>query len=381
MTSKPSTGGTSPARQLVRRYRFGYDQAAHDSLLASVQAEGRCASPVAENGSGDLPDTACPRLPPLSFEYQRVAGAGDALYDNLGQMFEGFDHSIQKLANSPPYSLDEAHTGLMDVNADGLPDVLVSAAGFFNGNHGLYLNGASPALCRGSRGSSRCRSSRRPSVDRRRRAVARRARRWPRSISTPTASSISSICRSANAIRSSRPSASGANGFEMGGARESRRRRNKTSRSTSPATRPTFACIDVNGDGLVDVVYSTATAVQTFFSLGRYPGGDGQFGSARGRALSTATISNDPVVFCTPWSSTPVRFSDPDTQLADLNGDGLADIARVRDGQVLLLARSRQRLLRHGQSRRLRARGVRRRSPRRNAQPAPVRRDRSRHAC
>ena len=33
----------------------------------------------------------------------------------------------------------------MDVNADGLPDLLVAAAGLFNGNHGLYLNGAAGA--------------------------------------------------------------------------------------------------------------------------------------------------------------------------------------------------------------------------------------------
>src|SRR6185369_1366329 len=45
----------------------------------------------------------------------------------------------------PPYSLDEPHTGLADINADGLPDVLVTQAVFFHGNHGLYLNGAAPS--------------------------------------------------------------------------------------------------------------------------------------------------------------------------------------------------------------------------------------------
>src|SRR5262249_33068925 len=46
-------------------------------------------------------------------------------------------------------------------------------------------------------------------------------------------------------------------------------------------------------------------------------------------------ISNDPIVFCPPWRSTPVRFSDPDTSIADMNGDGLPDIVRVRSGEVV----------------------------------------------
>src|SRR5690606_36306902 len=36
--------------------------------------------------------------------------------------------------------------------------------------------------------------------------------------------------------------------------------------------------MDVNFDGLVDLVVTTGTQVQTFFSLGRLPGRDGQFG-------------------------------------------------------------------------------------------------------
>ena len=37
---------------------------------------------------------------------------------------------------------------------------------------------------------------------------------------------------------------------------------------------------------------------------------------------------------CVPWDSTPVRFSDPDIKLADMNGDGLADIVRIRKGDI-----------------------------------------------
>src|SRR5262249_50080127 len=46
--------------------------------------------------------------------------------------------------------------------------------------------------------------------------------------------------------------------------------------------------LDVNGDGLVDVVRSTGTQMQTFFALGRYPGGDGQFGNAQWTSATSA---------------------------------------------------------------------------------------------
>src|SRR5262249_4554347 len=67
---------------------------------------------------------------------------------------------------------------------------------------------------------------------------------------------------------------------------------------------------DVNFDGLVDVVVSTGTEFQTFYSLGRFAGGDGQFGSASWATKDSSDISNGAVAQCVPWSSTPVRFSD-----------------------------------------------------------------------
>ncbi|RDJ94302.1 hypothetical protein B4Q13_15385, partial [Lacticaseibacillus rhamnosus] len=88
--------------------------------------------------------------------------------------------------------------------------------------------------------------------------------------------------------------------------------------------------MDVDFDGLVDVVITTGTEVQTYFSLGRFPGGDGRFGQGKWTGATTATLSTEPVRPCVPWSSTPVRFSDSDIKTADLNGDGITDIVRVR---------------------------------------------------
>src|SRR5690606_2713824 len=83
-----------------------------------------------------------------------------------------------------------------------------------------------------------------------------------------------------------------------------------------------------------DVVVSTGTEFQTFLSLGRYPGGDGQFGSATFASATTSNIDNNPIATCVPWAGTPLRFSDSDTKLADMNGDGIVDIVRVRRGDI-----------------------------------------------
>ncbi|HKQ70887.1 MAG TPA: toxin TcdB middle/N-terminal domain-containing protein, partial [Polyangiaceae bacterium] len=92
--------------------------------------------------------------------------------------------------------------------------------------------------------------------------------------------------------------------------------------------------MDVNGDGLVDVVFSSATEMQTFFALGRYPGGDGQFGQATWTGASSAAISNQPVTSCVPWKAQAVRLGDGDIRVADMNGDGLPDIVRLRAGDI-----------------------------------------------
>src|SRR5262249_5015223 len=91
---------------------------------------------------------------------------------------------------------------------------------------------------------------------------------------------------------------------------------------------------DVNFDGMVDLVVSTGTEFQTFLSLGRFPGGYGQFGKAQWTGSDTAQISNEPISTCVPYSGTRVRFSDGDIQLADVNGDGIQDIVRLRRGDV-----------------------------------------------
>jgi len=100
--------------------------------------------------------------------------------------------------------------------------------------------------------------------------------------------------------------------------------------------------MDVNGDGLVDVVYASSTEMQTFFALGRYRDGQSQFGNGEWLSATEAKISTEPIRSCVPWSATPVRLGDKDVHVADMNGDGLPDIVRIRNGQVLYCFSARE---------------------------------------
>jgi RHS repeat-associated protein len=266
----------------------------------------------------------------MTFDYQHVDG-----YDTNGNPspnrlpgFEEFDGRVHSVANSPDHSVDEELTDLFDVNSDGLPDILVTAPALFGGKHGVFFNGAggkpdtfgqdSIAVI-GVGGAT--------ATD----ITLKNLNLTPQDIdgdgtidllhmpAQQTYSVYTPVKRASGWIWQGRviSTASGQNPkIDFG----------KDALDTKS--------IDVNGDGLVDTVFSGGTGFQTFFSLGRYPGGDGQFGHARWTGPRSATISNDPVVTCVPWDGTPVRFSDPDIKLGDMNGDGFTDIVRIHEGDI-----------------------------------------------
>ena len=334
VATKPfSTGGVTAPRQLVRRYHVSYDESSHTSLLVALQLEGRCALPVNESADQVLPATDCPRLPPSSFEYNRVPG-GDTLLDAQGRAFEPFVETVREVQNSPPHSLDEALTDIADVNADGLPDVLVTAPGLFGGQHGVYWNGP------GSTGSA---------------AFAVAPERMPVDLIGDVDAGVLQLSNSAVGVLDldgdgivnlvhMPPLLDGYTVFSPERTAAGRYRwRGRAVQTVDRAEvkldlgrrRPDARVMDVNGDGLVDVVYTSATEVQTFLSLGRYAGGADQFGQGSWTSATSADLSTDPIVHCLPWSATPVRFSDRDTYVAEMNGDGLPDLVRVRSGQLL----------------------------------------------
>ncbi len=331
VTSKTFEGDASSARELVRRYHLAYDTTSHVSLLESVQLEGKCSPNVFESSEALPESTSCPRLPAMTFGYQRVAGKDSKGAGTTSDLagYESFDETVHALTASPPNSIDEELTDLFDVNSDALPDVVVTNPATYGGQHGLFLNGQSGA------------------------ADTFTATRIAVVGGIPGADAGTITLKNANlaagdldgdgtvdllhmpmvkqyAVYS--PVGSGLTWTWQG---------RLVTTADLLAPKINFGkdaqeqhVVDANGDGLVDVVYVSGTEVQTYFSLGRLPGGDGQFGHGKWTSATTAELSADPVRMCVPWSGAPVRFSDAEIKLADMNGDGLADIVKLQKGNI-----------------------------------------------
>lgn len=330
VATKPFTGGIGAPRELLRRYHLTYDSAYHASLLQSVQVEGRCTAgalvvPTVEANEA-FGVTNCSRLPAMKFDYQHVAPFTTQGTPGTADLagYEGFDERVQEMTGSPPNSLDEEMTDLFDINSDGLPDVLVTAPGLFGGKHGVWVNGGGKFAFR-----------------------------------TLKVNGVLGADEGVITLKNPNVAAHDLDGdgkvdllhmplvktYSVYGVNTSLPQWTLDGRIITTASQQSpkldfgkdsdrIRVVDINGDGLVDVLRSTGTEYQSFLSLGRYPGGDGQFGSAVLTSPTTATISNDPIATCTPWSATPAGFDNDDVRLADMNGDGLADIVRVRKGDI-----------------------------------------------
>jgi RHS repeat-associated protein len=315
-------------RTLVRRYHTSYLAGLHASLLTSVQVEGRCAQPIAEGADGSLPSSACPRLPAMRLGYTHVAtdAQGGPLLDGG---FERLDTTVRTMSGSPDYSVDDTYTDLYDVNGDGLPDVVqTQAIPQLDWKHGLWLQGY--------QGKEDRFGPRQPM--------------GVEGVGGVTASSLSksspvvaALDLDGNALIDllHMPEDSTYSVYTPKGVGQNW---NWTGRSITTSDgldaridltndASLIRVMDVNGDGLVDVVKS-GESYQVWYALGRYPGGDGLFGTATWMANGTALLSMAPVERCVPWSSGSVSLGASDVKLADMNGDGLTDIVRVRSGDV-----------------------------------------------
>jgi len=338
VTSKTYNDAVTSPRHQLRRYRLSYDPSYHASLLASVQVEGRCAgaeanAPIEQSGSADpgappgrlpqvLPDTTgCETLPAMTFGYSHVPGS-PALPG-----YEPFNETIHSISSSPNYSVDPDTTELIDINGDGLPDVLDTRAG-----HQLFLNssggtsdsfgpsvamGTSPGGTFGS--SLKFSSPNLAALDLDGDGTANLVLAPPQNNTyytyTPTLRSGSWLWSEQQVTPV--PGASSKVYFGQ-------------DRSASKYTR----VMDVNGDGLVDVVVSTGLQYQTFFALGRLPQGSSQFGNGALTGPRSSQLSGDPVATCVPTSGGAVQLADSEIRVADMNGDGLPDLVRVRTNGI-----------------------------------------------
>jgi hypothetical protein len=338
-----ATFAVAGARHAVRRYHLAYDPAYHVSLLASVQLEGRCAgaeadAPAEDPATESLPEeTGCATLPPVTFGYRHVvpfqSDGNPGSADLAG--YEGFDERVIAMSGSPPSSIDDNLTDLFDIDSDGLPDVVVTTPGQ-DSKFPLYLNGAGGA--RDTFGASRLGvrgvlgatpSSLRLSNDN----VAVSDLDGDGTIDWLHQPAVRSYAVYTPALLS--------DGWSMVG-RAVPAAANQDPHLDLGEDAPDIEVFDVNGDGLVDVVRATGTTMETFFSLGRYPGGDGNFGSARWTGPTSAELSLSFVPSCVPLvaSGIPVRFSDSTTRRRRGISSSRAVLTRAERAALVRRARS-----------------------------------------
>jgi RHS repeat-associated protein len=338
-----STLGEVGQRFLVRRYHLSYDPGSYHSLLAALRVEGRPSVYSAEVGAyvgrqvreSELSATLVGQLlPAMRFSYS----APEATTESIAG-FGGLDGTVLESTASPNHSLDEGRSDLFDVNSDGLPDVLVTDPARFSGGAGVYFNGfaggragkagefsapvevAVPAGLSGTMDLSS-------------------ANIVPMDIDGDGKSDLLHMPRRANYgyfITSKRPA--GRSFDPLGGWSFAHVPTTLSPGQTDPRidlgqSGELFETADVNNDHLIDILKTTGQKVQVWLNLGRLPGGDGRFGSSSFDGQSHR-LGTEPIETCLPVSGRPVDFSSSDTRLADMNGDGLLDIVRIRAGDVV----------------------------------------------
>ncbi len=345
-------------RQLVRRYHLTYADSVDSfhSLLASVQVEGR--PDTEESGNGvtwnvfshidermaiDSEVIVGRLLPAMTFGYTDTP---------TGSVpgFGGVASTVYDIPSSPAVSADAARADLFDVNSDGLPDLVVTdparyrtpdgnpAAGvFFNGFEGdgvptypgTFSDAIPVGLPTGLSGTMNLASSTIVPMDVEgdgRSDFLHLPRRDRYGFFAPTRMSDDAVGSSV------RPSAQGWRFtyadvvLPTGGdpridlVREPER----------------YRTMDVNGDHLIDILKTTGRSMQTWLNLGSVPGGEGQFGQAIWNdGTQSWDLSNDPHETCLMHDGLPLDFSDPELRTADMNGDGLVDLVRLRRGHLL----------------------------------------------
>ncbi|WP_394845130.1 hypothetical protein LZC95_49765 [Pendulispora brunnea] len=334
VASKPFANALSAPRHQLRRYRLAYDPGYHASLLTRVQVEGRCADTEdgapSEGADGVLPPSSCPMLPPVTLSYSHAQRGDGTPVPTDPSGFEGFDDTVRAVNDSPAAGFDNAFVDFYDVNADALPDVLDTEAVLHQGRHAVYIQGTSgkadtfgpvtPLSVSPTSGiDSATLSFNNPNV-------------LPLDLDGDGIGNLVHL-----AVRQTpvvfKPVRAGS-AFAWAG-REVARNTVLDPTIDFSNQRGQVRIVDANNDGFVDFVVSGTTQLQTFFSLSRLPGGDGRFGSGSSTGSATAQLSAAPVTACAPFSGGPVFFDQSDVKTADANGDGLVDIVRVRNGNVI----------------------------------------------
>jgi RHS repeat-associated protein len=347
VTSAGTSGG---ARTLVHRMHFAYDPRSYQSLLRSITIEGRphaldAASgamigdaSIAESSLGDA--IVGPTLPPMVFHYTGEAALAAGL-----DGFPGLDGTRRRGDFGPRDGAGDPRADLYDVNSDGLVDLVVTDPARFRTAGGgpaagVYFNGFAGLDAHPSKAGTFSE---------------------PIAVAVPAALSDAMQLTNPNIAPMDVDGDGRSDLLHMPRAREYGffTPVRAPGAEASPAAQgwrfvhldvaldegldpridlsrdgERIRVLDVDADGLVDVVRTSGDAIQTWLNLGWHEGGEGRFGSVV-RDGADVVLSTDPIESCLPAAGAPVSFDDPEIRLADMNGDGLEDIVRLSPGRVV----------------------------------------------
>jgi len=279
--------GTADA--LIRRYELAYEAHSHWSLLTRVTvvgADGVSTLPPARFGYGlrDLP---------------RVVSAAETVIGSR---------------NEPVRVMDNAYVDLIDLNADGLPDILKTELG---GSHTAYLNEG----VRSDAYGEVIQWSTVREVD----AGASGGLAWQRDLSSDEVSLVDVDGDGLadlifNPSQDPNPRYYRNQGTVAWGPQEMMSVQDTV--PPAPFGDADVRTLDINFDKRMDIVKSIPNGYQVWYTLGKRVSQGAQYSRA---VLTPGALHQDTVI----------QFSDPGVQLADLNGDRLTDVARIRPAQVI----------------------------------------------
>jgi RHS repeat-associated protein len=342
-----SAGDSAGRRALVRRYHLRYHPSSYHSFLSELEVEGRPETVDAETASAlatPVPESALGNArvgvthPPLRFRYTGDEGLSSAGLPALSDI-------VRSAARSPNVSAGSPGVELFDINADGLLDVIDTDVTRYRAPDGgpaagVFYNGFSGAGAGvGTAGSfSEAQALPVPSGT----PTSRISLTTPTTLlsdvtgdglveilSLPKSSSYGYFTATFDPTRpAATPAQQGLRLFYVPVTLPPELSDPRIDLATDRARIRTF---DANGDGLVDIVRATGSALQTWMNLGNFPGGDGRYGTW----TSASDLSTAPIETCLPRAGSAIDFRDATLQTADMNGDGLEDLVRVAESRVV----------------------------------------------
>ncbi|MBN2344085.1 MAG: VCBS repeat-containing protein, partial [Deltaproteobacteria bacterium] len=313
----------SGSRTPTRTYVFSYDDStvSFHSKLNSVQMCGRdfVWNEHLDGGTGTC-------MPPLVFHYTETQNLNDEPSDPIAG-FGSINEQVQTFDVSPDVALDDPDVSMLDVNQDGLPDLLITRPEdeYFGSEHAAVLNDAT--------GNGRLEDI--IQVD--------NPAGWSLRLSNLNVQ-VMDVDGTGNADLLHMPYASEYHYYRLTDQCGSSEfcwdetpeiPLNPDIDFTNDSTNIQTA--DLNSDGLIDIIRTTGTRMEHYMNLSgtRNPTTKkfmlGQFGRFDENGYG---VPNESVNSCILMRGGPMQFANGNVRFGDMNGDGLIDIVDLKNGSI-----------------------------------------------